>query len=161
MITDQSSKLSVEDRLDIQELLARYAWALNSGDADGVVACFTEDGYLEHQPEGRFVGHDRIREILDILWYSKPGWFIGRQHLANHVLITKEGENRARLKAYFSILQHNLDYRTNFVFGLGNWNNVCVKQDGAWLFESLTVEKWLGDDVPWSPENRARARGRA
>ena len=161
MIADQSTRLSVEDRLDIQELLARYVWALNTGDADGVVACFTEDGYLEHQPEGRFVGRGRIREFLDQLWYSKPGWFIGRQHLANHFLITREGDGAARLKAYFSILQHNLDYRTSFVFGLGNWDNVCVKQDGVWLFKSLTVEKWLGDDVPWESESRARALGRA
>jgi hypothetical protein len=31
--TGQFAKLSVEDRLDIQELFARYAWALNTGDA--------------------------------------------------------------------------------------------------------------------------------
>ena len=157
---EQRARLPVEDRLDIQELFARYCWALNTGDAEGVLACFTEDGYLDHQPQGRFVGHDAIREILADLWYGRPGWFIGRQHLANHFLIEREAEDRARVKAFFSILQHNVDYRTNFVFGLGNWNNVCVKRDGIWLFESLTVEKWIGDDIPWAGEARARA-GRA
>jgi hypothetical protein len=154
---EQQVKLPVEDRLDIQELFARYCWALNTGDVDGVLACFTEDGCLDHQPQGRFVGQDAIREILADLWYGRPGWFIGRQHLANHFLIRPEGADRARVKAFFSILQHNVDYRTNFVFGLGNWKNVCVKRDGVWLFESLVVEKWIGDGVPWAGEARARA----
>jgi hypothetical protein len=61
-----------------------------------------------------------------------------------------------RVKAFFSILQHNLDYQTNFVFGLGNWDNVCTKQDGEWLFRSVTVCKWMGDDIPWVGEKRAR-----
>lgn len=161
MIADQGTRPSVEDRLDIQELLARYVWALDTGDADGVVACFTEDGYLDHQPEGRFQGPERIRELLDHLWYGRPGWFIGRQHLASHLLITREGADTARLRAYFSILQHDMDYRRSFVFGLGSWNNVCVRRDGAWRFRSLTVEKWLGDGVPWDPATRERARGRA
>lgn len=157
LAVEQRAKLSVEDRLDIQELFARYAWALNTGDVDGVLACFTEDGYLDHQPQGRFVGHDQIRLLLDDLWYGRAGWFIGRQHLANHFIITPEGENTARVRAFFSILQHNLDYRTNFVFGLGNWDNLCVKQDGTWRFKSLTVVKWMGNDVPWVGEPRARS----
>ena len=158
--TNRVAKLSVEDRLDIQELFARYAWALNTGDADGVVACFADDGYLEHQPEGRFAGPDRIRELLSILWYTRPGWFVGRQHLANHFVISRLGDDRAHVKAYFSILQHSVDFRTTFVFGLGAWNNVCVRRDGDWLFESVTVEKWLGDGVPWVGDPRARSAGR-
>jgi ketosteroid isomerase-like protein len=147
----RTSKLSVEDRLDIQELFARYVWALNTGDVEGVLDCFTADGYLEHPPQGRFQGHDEIRKILADLWYSKPNWFIGRQHLANHFIITSDGD-KARVKAFFSILQHNVDYKTNFVFGLGHWDNVCVKQDGVWRFEALTVHKWIGDGVPWTGE---------
>jgi hypothetical protein len=154
-----ADRLPAEDRLDIQELFARYAWALNTGDVDGVLACFAREGSLEHQPQGVFRGHDRIRVLLEDLWYSRPSWFIGRQHLANHFLITPEGQCRARVKAYFSILQYSVDYRTNFVFGLGNWDNVCVKENGTWLFQSLRVDKWMGEDVPWVGEARARSGG--
>ncbi|HLH68933.1 MAG TPA: nuclear transport factor 2 family protein [Candidatus Dormibacteraeota bacterium] len=150
-------KLSVEDRLDIQELFARYAWSLDTGDLEGVLACFVEDGALEHQPQGRFVGREQIRQLLEDLWYSRPGWFVGRQHLANHFLITPEGRDRARVRAFFSILQHDTNARTNFVFGLGNWDNICVKRDGRWWFESVTVEKWIGEGVPWAGEAHARS----
>jgi hypothetical protein len=148
-------KLSAEERLDIIELFARYCWGLNTGDIEAVLDCFTEDGYLEHPPHGRCEGADNIRALLDDLWYSRPGWFAGRQHLANHFLITKEGEGRARVKAFFSILQYNTDYETHFVFGLGNWDNVCVSVDGRWLFESLTVYPWNQRRVPWVGDEKA------
>ena len=35
-------KIPVEDRLEIQELFAYYAWGLNTGDAEQVLSCFTK-----------------------------------------------------------------------------------------------------------------------
>ena len=58
--------------------------------------------------------------------YDKPGWFIGRQHLATHFVMTPLSEQEMHVKAYSSILQHSLDYRGNFVFGLASWDNVCT-----------------------------------
>lgn len=134
-MSDSQSKLSVEERLDIQELFAKYAWGIDMGDIDAVVACFAEDGYLDHLWQGKLQGHDKLRRAFEELWYDRPSCWIGRQHLANHFLITREGEG-ARVKAFFSILQYNVDYRTNFVFGIGNRDNFCVKRDGNWLFQN-------------------------
>ena len=36
-------ELSVADRIAIQDLIARYAWALDTGDVDSLVTCFTTD----------------------------------------------------------------------------------------------------------------------
>ncbi len=149
-------KIPVEDRLEIQELFANYAWGLNTGDAEEVLACFTEDCSFEHLPQGIFRGHDQLRVLLSHLWYDKPGWFIGRQHLATHFVMTPLSEQEMHVKAYSSILQHNLDYRSNFVFGLASWDNVCTKASGEWLFKSVRIVKWMGQDVPWVGEDRAR-----
>ena len=148
-------KIPVEDRLEIMELFAYYAWGLNTGDIDAVLATFAEDASMEHQPQGIFYGPD-IRKLFEHLWYAKPGWFIGRQHLANHFIMTPVNEQEMHVKAFYSILQHNLDYRTNFVFGLGNWDNVCTKASGEWLFKSMKICKWMGDEVPWVGDERAR-----
>jgi hypothetical protein len=64
-------KVPVEDRLEIMELFAKYAWALNTGDADAVVALFAEDGYLEHLPQGRFSGED-IRTLQGRVVHRPP-----------------------------------------------------------------------------------------
>jgi hypothetical protein len=149
-------KIPVEDRLEIQELFAYYAWGLNTGDMDQVLSTFAEDATMEHQPQGIFTGHEQLKIIFSHLWYDKPGWFIARQHVASHFIMTPRNENEMRVKAYSSILQHNLDYRSNFVFGLASWDNVCTKASGEWLFKSMRIVKWMGDGVPWVGEDRAR-----
>ena len=88
-------KIPVEDRLEIQELFAYYAWGLNTGDAEQVLACFTEDCSFEHLPQGVFHGHDQLRVLLNHLWYDKPGWFIGRQHLARDRKSTRLNSSHA------------------------------------------------------------------
>ena len=52
-MSDPNGKIPVEDRLDIQELFARYVWALDMGDADSFVDCFTEDGCFDHLWQGK------------------------------------------------------------------------------------------------------------
>jgi hypothetical protein len=37
----------IEDRFAINDLFVRYTTALDAGDVDTIVACFTEDGALE------------------------------------------------------------------------------------------------------------------
>src|SRR5687768_16683101 len=100
----KSEKLSAEDRLDIQDLFARYTWALDTGDAEGVLACFAQGGYIEHPPQGRCEGRDGILTLLDELWHARGNWFRGRQHFAGNYVITRE-EGGARAKAFWAILQ--------------------------------------------------------
>jgi hypothetical protein len=158
-MSDPNTKLSVEDRLDIQELFAKYAWAIDTGDIEGVLACFAEDGCLDHLWQGKVHGRENIRRAFQELWYDRPSWWAGRQHLANHFLITREGEG-ARVRAFYSILQFNVDYRTNFVFGIGSWDNFCVKRNGQWVFQSLCVKAWRDQQsVEWVGEPRAFSIG--
>jgi len=156
---NSNAKMPVEDRLDIIELFARYAWAIDSGNAEAVLECFAEDGSMDHLWQGKLTGHAAIRRAFEELWYDRPSWWIGRQHLANHFLITREGEG-ARVKAFFSILQYNVDYRTNFVFGIGTWDNLCVKRNGKWVFQEETINAWTDrNTVMWEGEDRAKSMG--
>jgi 3-phenylpropionate/cinnamic acid dioxygenase small subunit len=155
-VIDLPNKLSAEDRLDIQELFARYAWALDLGDPEGVVACFTEDCLFDHLWQGHVQGRENIMRALSELWYDRPSWWVGRQHLATHFLLERVDERTARARAFFSILQFNVYYRTNSVFGIGTWDNVCVKRDGIWLFKELHVNAWReADEIPWQGDRRA------
>lgn len=156
-------KLSAEDRLDIQELFARYAWAIDLADAEAVVTCFTEDAYFDHLWQGRVQGHAAILRNLKDLWYDRQHWWYGRQHLFNHFLVTPEtspeGELGARVKTFFQIMQFNVDYGTNFLFGIGTRNDLCVKKSGVWLFKHLQVQAWTSrDQVPWKGELKIPAK---
>ena len=148
------AKLSAEERLDIQELFARYCWGLNTGNIDQVLSCFTEDGALVHPPQGRCQGEEAIRTLLDELWYGRPSWFIGRQHLATQFLFEKSAEG-VQVKAYWTITQKDVDSGRTYIYALGHWDNLCVIERGAWRFRVLDVTIWGKDTVPWVGEDRA------
>ncbi|HEU4626291.1 MAG TPA: nuclear transport factor 2 family protein [Steroidobacteraceae bacterium] len=153
------SRLTAEDRLDIQELFAKYAWAIDLADADAAVACFAPDAYFDHLWQGRVQGHAAILKNLKELWYDRQHWWYGRQHLFSHFLMTPEGESGARVKSFFQIVQFNVDYGTNFLFGIGTRNDLCVKQNGVWLFQHLQVNAWTSrDSVPWKGELKIPAK---
>ena len=74
-MSDRNNKIPVEDRLDIQELFAKYCWALDTGDADALVQCFTEDGEFNHLWQGVMKGRQEIRRAVQELWYDRPTWW--------------------------------------------------------------------------------------
>lgn len=148
--------LSAEDRMDIQEVFARYAWGLNTGDLEAIMRTFAPDSVFDHQPEGTFYGEDK-RRMFHHLWTAKAGWFIGRQHLATHFIYDDAGDGKVRVQAYSSILQHNIEYKNQFVFGLANWDCIMRKDEiGDWKFERMIVVKWLNDTLPWTGPAEAR-----
>jgi SnoaL-like domain len=150
-------KLSAEDRLDIQDCFARYAWGIDLADKELALSAFAEDAFFDHLWQGRVQGHDAILKNLEELWYNRQHWWYGRQHLFNHFLMTAittdDGEEGARVRSFFQIMQFNVEYRTNFVFGIGTRNDVCVKRNGVWLFKELSVNAWVSrETVPWQGE---------
>ena len=151
-------KLPVEDRLEITDLIARYAWALDTGDVEAYLDCFVEDAWMEHHPPGRCEGREGIRRLTEFLWYEHPNNYLGRQHRMSQVLVTPEGAG-ARIKAFWSILQHDVRTQENFVFGLGVWDALAIRDaDGEWRLKTLFVDIWRGNNVPWVGEARAWTR---
>jgi hypothetical protein len=150
-------KLTAEDRLEIQELYARYSWGIDLADEKLALSVFADDAWFDHLWQGRVQGHAAIRENLHELWYQRQHWWYGRQHLFNHFIMdaasNERGEETARVRCFFQILQFNVEYRTNFVFGIGTRDDVCVKRGGLWLFQQLKVNAWsTREAVPWQGE---------
>jgi ketosteroid isomerase-like protein len=60
--------LTADDQLAIRDTIARYAWALDTGDVDGFVACFCRDGVLVwdafEKPE-RWEGAEGLRHFAE------------------------------------------------------------------------------------------------
>ena len=71
--------LSIEDRLGLQDLIANYSWALDTGDAEGLVACFTEDCVMSEEvfeDPDVWEGHEGIRGLM--AHYANAPGFPGR-----------------------------------------------------------------------------------
>jgi 3-phenylpropionate/cinnamic acid dioxygenase small subunit len=154
------AKVSLEDRAAIEDLMARYCWTLDTGDFDGYAACFAEDGWLSHWPQGKCVGREGLRRATDSLWYDKPNHYLGRQHRFSAVLMTPEGAGDVRIKAFWSILQHDVETFENRVFGMGTWDTLVRKDaSGEWRLQSVEVDLWINGQVPWVGEDRAWKNG--
>jgi hypothetical protein len=147
--------VSAEDRMDIIELYARYAWALDLADADDILSCFAEDAWFDHLWQGRVQGHEAILASLQKMWYGRPAWWYGRQHVFNHFRFFPVTEDKIQVKCFNQILQFNTEYNNNFVFGLGTRDDQVVRTDKGWVFQTLFVNAWRGrEDVPWKGEMR-------
>ena len=59
------ARASIEDRMAIEDLFVRYTTAMDSGDVDGVVGCFTEDGWLDSPIVGRRQGAEQLRAFAE------------------------------------------------------------------------------------------------
>jgi uncharacterized protein (TIGR02246 family) len=55
----------MDDRQMINDLFVRYTTALDAGDVETIVGCFTEDGVLESPAVGVYSGHQGIREFAE------------------------------------------------------------------------------------------------
>ena len=104
------------------------------------------------------VRRKQILENLKELWYHRQHWWLGRQHLFQHFLMTPTAEG-ARVRSMFQILQFNIEYGTNFVFGIGTRDDMLIREDGVWVFKKLLVNAWRSlEDVPWKGDLLMKGR---
>jgi uncharacterized protein (TIGR02246 family) len=84
--------VSIEDRLAISDLFVRYACALDQGDVDTVVDCFTEDGSLLSPAVGEHAGHAAIRAFAErFARFRRNGSQL--RHVISNLMMQVNGEH--------------------------------------------------------------------
>ena len=87
------------DRLEIDDLLTRYATALDAGDWDRWASCFTPDAFLDYSAVGGIKG--RLPEVRD--WLARVmKMFPVRQHIVANRSVTIEGDTATSLSYVFN-----------------------------------------------------------
>jgi hypothetical protein len=112
-----------EERALIENLQARYLFALDFKDHDLYVTTFTTDGVLD-VGNGAIVGREAIKAAVA----NMPG---GRHHITNLVLHI-DGD-RATGRAAWMHTGKNAEGRMT-IGGFGHYEDDLVKVDGEWLF---------------------------
>lgn len=126
--------LNLEDRAAIHDLFTRYCCALDNGEVDTVVACFTDDAALR-SPVIDIRGHDAIRAFAGRFAAQRAAGTQFR-HMVTNIAVAVDG-NRARATAYLLVLiSERGDHRT---LPPGRYECELVKQEGAWRFSRRTV----------------------
>lgn len=140
--------ISIADRLQIMERVARYSWAMDSGNMQEYLDCFAEDGWVEHPLRDgtphRFVGHQGIREWLEPNFRNRPVQTYGHQHQLSALVMARENDD-VSLKAYCTVLRHEL-HRQYWPRGpswrMGTWHALFGQYEGDWKIKQLQVRMW-------------------
>ena len=126
----------VQDRLAIEDLFVRYTTALDRGDVETLVDCFTPDGSLDSPAVGSHAGHAAIRAFAErFAAFNRRGAQL--RHVISNLAVEIDGE-RARATCYLlNILTRDGESR---LLAPGRYECDLVKSaDGRWRFQRRVV----------------------
>jgi len=130
--------LSTEDRLDVMDLVARYAECVDSGDAVGYAALFTPDGVVEHSA-GSVRGRAEIQAWVEgLVREDRVGKASKLKHIMGLPVIRGDGD-RATARTYVTIPRH-MDSGEIVIRLAGTYFDDCVKLNGAWLIAKRVID---------------------
>jgi len=134
--------LSTEDRLDILDLYARQAWALDTGDVDAYVDVFAPDAVLDLADKHQ--GADAIRALAETFWARDVG-VTGSQHHIDQVVLEGDGQ-RASVRAYVTRTYRMSGRGRNNILPIwqGFYSDSLVKLDGRWRIQQQVGRAWEG-----------------
>lgn len=146
--------LTPDDRDAIGDLMARYCWANDAGDAEAFASVFTEDGlYESHGQAAR--GLDEIRAVFESRVAARPAQPITNpQHWMTNLLV-EEGAAGARAKSYFTRVVRDKGTGEPRIDALGWFDDDLRMDNGAWRFARRSVRLDIG---PWERERGTETR---
>jgi uncharacterized protein (TIGR02246 family) len=127
--------LSLEDRFAIIDLFVRYTTALDAGDVETIVGCFTEDGSLESPAVGKYAGHAGIRTFSE-RFAAMHGRGVQLRHVVSNFAITVDGET-AHATCYLTCII-TIDGKSQLM-PPGRYECDLRRVGGAWLFQHRLV----------------------
>jgi len=113
--------LTLEDRQEITELVARYNQAIDGRDAAGYADTFVEDGVFQIEGQQEIKGRERLARMIERLGAPSS------RHWVNSIVIDGDGDS-ATMSCYLMVLR---DLR---ITNMGFYRNTLEKVDGRWKF---------------------------
>jgi uncharacterized protein (TIGR02246 family) len=145
LVAAQDNLGSYEDRIGVEDVMARYVWTVDSLDADGYVAVFTDDAVIDSNGSISR-GRDEIRKIVTGLIQrrddnqAKGLPTSNLYHVISNVRITFPKPGEAVHQSYWQTVRRDADGKMTAA-AMGQSEDRLVKRNGKWLiqFRKLTV----------------------
>jgi uncharacterized protein (TIGR02246 family) len=146
MLVDAQEHLGTyEDRVAVEDVMARYVWAVDSLDPEGYVAVFTEDAIID--ANGNISkGREEIRKIVMSLIQRRDDSKAkglptsNLYHMISNVRITFPRPGEALHQSYWQTVVRDKDNKMTAA-AMGRSEDRLVKRNGKWLIQErkLTV----------------------
>src|ERR1051325_6495189 len=134
-------KLTADDRLDIMDLIARYAYTLDSGDLDGYVNNFAPNGVLFENHQGREAIRSYVASLMEQGRAGPlPNGDVAYRHFVGSPVIDGDAE-KAVVHSY--LLWVNMGSEPP-VSAAAEYTDDVVKVDGKWYFARRSLRRLAG-----------------
>jgi len=156
--TSHYSASYAADRAEIEDLMARYLFAMDYFDIDAYVETFTEDGEIEFA-SGTFKGRDEIRaavtrfkEGIGQFYTTENGEPAALRHVLLQSVVRVEGDRAWSTSLWMEMA--NDGPGDSFKMGtFGIYKDELVRVDGNWLFSSRVILNEFLEGRESGPEN--------
>lgn len=133
------------DELAILELFARYYRALDVGDTEGYLDCYTVDGEAVEESEARGLeickGREEIRTLV-LKFHDRPD-FPGHQHRYSNVIFNDRGDGTCEVLSYAMSTHFHLG-EPPVVTWCGHVKDVVAKEGDQWKIARKEILPWAG-----------------
>ena len=125
MFDSTKVKVSLEDRVAIYDLFARYSQSIDMGNGDEMVNNVFASNGIFHDPSLCLVGSAEIRQRLA----SHPSHVRRSEHWPNNIVITEmsPAADRAKVHSYVFLVG------PKGIGAVGTYHDTLVKTRGRWL----------------------------
>lgn len=146
--TAPMSRLTAEDRLDLIELMALYAWAYDCEHAELLRATFTDDGVLEVFGTVLATAAGGFADFLASARAMKQGK--GWQHLADHHVFRDYDGQTCKVYSYYTMAEGNAAGGEVTMRAMGFYSSDCRRTADGWKFARRSVVRW-NSQLPFAP----------
>jgi hypothetical protein len=133
-----------DDRAAIEDLMARYLFAMDWNDFDTYADCFTEDGELDYAM-GTTRGRENIRaearrfkENVGKLYVDHEGKPAKLRHVVSHKAIRIEGDRAWNTGFWFEMANDGPEGALK-MGTFGHYEDELVRVEGAWKFRRRKI----------------------
>jgi hypothetical protein len=146
----RAGTLTPMDYIEIQQLVRKYGWALDSGDNYGYAYAdlYTPDGIFVGTNQGPNGRSYQGRDVLAALARGGARGELFLSHLGMNHVITPTADGGATGRAYVAILDVGLVGKPNGVNHGGHYDDVYAKTPVGWRFKKRTYYESKVDVMP-------------
>ena len=155
-----------DDRAAIEDLMARYLFAMDWNDFDTYAECFTEDGVLDYAmgfAEGRETIRaeaKRFKENIGTLYVDSEGNPAKLRHVVSHKAIRVEGDLAWNTGFWFEMANDGPEGAPK-LGSFGHYEDDLVRVGGEWKFKRRKIYNEFLKDRGSSAVNPVRPMDQA
>ena len=140
------SMQEISDRLEIQDLFARYSFAIDERDWDALDTVFTPDAAIDYSETGGAKGSlAEIKAWLPVALERFPSF----QHMVATTKLTVDGDTAHSRTILFNPMVHRGEDGADQVFFIGLWyRDTLVRTAGGWRIAERYEEIGWTHNVP-------------